>query len=63
MFAKLLKYEWRSSRKTIATLCAVILISGLLIGSGAFAMVRWDSLTDGSEVLGTIVILLMSVCV
>lgn len=62
MFAKLLKYEWRSSRKTIATLCAVILISGLLIGSGAFAMVRWDSLTDGSEVLGTIVILLMSVC-
>lgn len=62
MFAKLLKYEWRSSRKTIATLCVVILISGLLIGSGAFAMVRWDSLTDGSEVLGLIVGLLMSVC-
>ena len=63
MFAKLLKYEWRSSRKTIATLCAVILISGLLIGSGALAMVRWDSLTDGSEVLGTIVVLLMSLCI
>ena len=47
MFAKLLKYEWRSSRKTIATLCAVILISGLLIGSGAFAFTMgvWNRLS------------------
>ena len=52
MFAKLLKYEWRSSRKTIATLCTVILISGLLIGSGAFAMVRWDSLTAARRCWG-----------
>ena len=63
MFAKLLKYEWRSSRKTVATLCAVILISGLLIGSGAFAMVRFDGLTNGSEVFGIGVLLLMSLCI
>lgn len=63
MFAKLLKYEWRSSRKTIATLCAVILISGLLIGSTTFAMVRWDSLSSGSDVLAVIPVLLISLCI
>ena len=63
MFAKLLKYEWRSSRKTIATLCAVILISGLLIGSTTFAMVRWDSLSSGSDVLAIIPVLLISLCI
>ena len=63
MFAKLLKYEWRSSRKTIATLCAVILISGLLIGSATLAMVRWDSLSSGSDLLAIIPVLLISLCI
>lgn len=63
MFAKLLKYEWRSSRKTIATLCTVILISGLLIGSATLAMVRWDSLRSGSDLLAIIPMLLISLCI
>lgn len=63
MFAKLLKYEWRSSRKTIATLCVVILISGLLIGSTTFGMVRWDRLSSGSDVLAMIPVLLISLCI
>ena len=63
MFAKLLKNEWRSSRKTIATLCTVILISGLLIGSATLAMVRWDSLSSGSDLLAIIPMLLISLCI
>lgn len=33
MFAKLLKHEWRATRGVIGLLCAIILISGLTIGS------------------------------
>lgn len=42
MFAKLLKHEWRSSRRTIGLLCGIILISGLLIGIMGFCAIQWE---------------------
>ena len=39
MFGKLLKAEWRASRRTVGILCAVVLIAGLLVGlMGAWMM-------------------------
>lgn len=32
MFGKLMKAEWRASRRIIGVLCAVVLISGALLG-------------------------------
>ncbi len=40
MFGKLLKAEWRSSRRTVGILCAVILIAGLLAGLMGAWMLR-----------------------
>ena len=47
MFAKLLKHEWRATRGGIGLLCAIILISGLLVGIS----LRLLALTDGNEVV------------
>lgn len=62
MFAKLLKQEWRGSRKVIGVLCAVILISGVIIGTTALAMTKWGSLGD-SDVATTLALLLVMACV
>lgn len=62
MFAKLLKQEWRGSRKVIGVLCAVILISGVIIGTTALAMTKWGSLGD-SDVAATLALLLVMACV
>lgn len=62
MFAKLLKQEWRGSRKVIGLLCAVILISGVIIGTTALAMTKWGSLGD-SDVAATLALLLVMACV
>ena len=62
MFAKLLKQEWRGSRKVIGVLCAVILISGVIIGTTALAMTKWGSLGD-SDVAATLAVLLVMACV
>lgn len=64
MFAKLLKHEWRASRRTIGLLCTVILISGLLIGLMALAMVKWElPFYSYNWVLETSMSVLMVVCV
>lgn len=62
MFAKLLKQEWRSSRKVIGLLCAVILISGAIIGTMALVMTKWEHLGD-SDVAATLALLLVMACV
>lgn len=62
MFAKLLKQEWRGSRKVIGVLCAVILISGVIIGTTALTMTKWGSLGD-SDVAATLALLLVMACV
>lgn len=59
MFAKLLKQEWRGSRKVIGLLCAVILISGVIIGTTALAMTKWGD----SDVAATLAVLLVMACV
>ena len=38
MFGKLLKAQWRTNRRVLLTLCAVILISGILLGLLAFTI-------------------------
>lgn len=63
MFAKLLKKEWRSSRKVIGLLCAIILISGVLIGASAFTMARWQQVFEGQEVIGAALGILVMLCV
>lgn len=63
MFAKLLKKEWRSSRKVIGLLCVIILISGVLIGTSAFTMVKWQQGFEGREVLGTVLGVLVMACI
>ena len=40
MFGKLMKAEWRSSRRVISALCAVVLISGVLMGGLGNLLVR-----------------------
>lgn len=40
MFGKLMKAEWRSSRRVIGALCAVVLISGVLLGCLGNLLVR-----------------------
>lgn len=40
MFGKLMKAEWRSSRRVIGALCAVVLISGVLLGGLGNLLVR-----------------------
>lgn len=40
MFGKLIKAEWRSSRRVIGALCAVVLISGVLMGCLGNLLVR-----------------------
>ena len=37
MFGKLMKAEWRASRRVIGALCAVVLISGALLGLWAMS--------------------------
>ena len=62
MFAKLLKNEWRASRKTIGLLCAVILISGLLIGSASLGLFYMAENTQTNALFVLLTILLV-VCV
>lgn len=62
MFTKLLKNEWRASRKTIGLLCAVILISGLLIGSASLGLFYMAENT-GSDALFVLLTILVVVCV
>lgn len=40
MFGKLMKAEWRSSRRVIGALCAIVLISGVLLGLMGHIMLR-----------------------
>ena len=40
MFGKLMKAEWRSSRRVIGALCAIVLISGALLGLLGHIMLR-----------------------
>ena len=40
MFGKLMRAEWRSSRRVVGALCVVVLISGLLLGALGNGMVR-----------------------
>ena len=47
MFTKLLKHEWRATKSVLAVLCAIILISGLMIGLS----LRSLALADGNEVI------------
>lgn len=47
MFTKLLKHEWRATKSVLAVLCAIILISGLMIGLS----LRSLALADGNEVV------------
>ena len=63
MFAKLLKKEWRSSRRVIGLLCAIILLSGVIIGSVAFTMVKWEQGLEGRELLGAVLLILVMLCV
>jgi len=49
MFTKLLKHEWRATKSILAVLCAIILISGLMMG---FSL-RSLALADGNEVVVT----------
>lgn len=64
MFAKLLKHEWRSSRRTIGTLCAIILISGLLIGSVTLGMIYWqETVRSENAPVFILMTILMAVCV
>ena len=62
MFAKLLKHEWRGSRKTVGLLCAVILVSGALIGISALGLIYMTENT-GNNVLFVLLSILMVVCV
>lgn len=64
MFGKLLKAEWRSSRRTVGILCAVILIAGLLVGlMGAWMMRLSVSNTTAPDFLQIIFVLLMMAAV
>jgi len=49
MFTKLLKHEWQATKGILAVLCAIILISGLMMG---FSL-RSLALADGNEVVVT----------
>lgn len=40
MFGKLIKAEWRSSRRVIGALCAIVLISGVLLGLLGHTLLR-----------------------
>ena len=62
MFAKLLKQEWRSSRKMIGLLCTVILISGVIIGTLALMITKWEGLT-ASDLGATLVLLVVMACI
>ena len=60
MFAKLLKNEWRASRKTIGLLCAVILISGLLIGSASLGLFYMSDYAQTNALFVLLTILLVA---
>ncbi len=59
MFGKLLKAQWRSSRRVLLTLCAVILISGILLGLLAFTMFRLDGFGMDSTFWSVVLVLLI----
>lgn len=63
MFAKLLKNEWRSSRSGIGTMCAIILISGVMIGFGGLIVARGEKIFLGRELFGVLLGTLMMLCV
>lgn len=42
MFAKLLKHEWRATRGIVGLLCAIILVSGIMIGGVMNYMIGWE---------------------
>ena len=47
MFVKLLKHEWRANRGLVGLLCAIIAISGVLLG-GSLRYSVWSTLTENS---------------
>lgn len=69
MFGKLLKHEWRGSRRLVGWLCAIIALSGLLTG-GSLRYIVW-SVAKGNQamisvysaVLTTSVIAILGSCV
>lgn len=68
MFLKLLKHEWRMNRGLIGMMCAIVGISGLMVG-GALRYITWSSVTGNqvmvsaySVVLATAVIALLGCC-
>lgn len=64
MFAKLLKHEWRASHRTIGLLCAIILISGVLIGGMSLVMIKWElPFSSDNWVPEALLSILMVVCV
>lgn len=64
MFGKLIKAEWRSSRRVIGALCAVVLISGLVLGLLGLAMTQavWND-SHMPDVVGVICVLLIMAAV
>ena len=50
MFVKLLKYEWRANRSLVGLMCAIIGISGLLIG-GILRYMIWSAAMGDNTVL------------
>lgn len=59
MFVKLLKHEWRANRGLIGLMCAIIAVSGLLVG-GIMRYMTWSAAT-GNEFMVVIYTIILTV--